>query len=103
KPRYQFRQFQAPRTISPEHLIDGSAEITLDSEIFDFKDAPAGYFLLDLGWNFQWKNLGGRIAVNNLLNARYRDYLNDMRYFADALGRNLLFNLNYTIKPRNKE
>lgn len=95
RPSYSFQQFQAPRTISPESLVDGSVELTTDSEIFDFMDAPEGYFLLDLSWNLGWKSFSGGISVQNLLNTRYRDYLNEMRYFADEPGRNLILTLNY--------
>jgi iron complex outermembrane receptor protein len=98
RPSYTFQQFQAPRTITPESLVDESVELTTDSEIFDFSDAPDGYFLLDLSWNFRWKNLYGGITVQNLFNTRYRDYLNEMRYFADEPGRNLLFTLTYSLK-----
>ncbi|WP_350285979.1 TonB-dependent receptor [uncultured Croceitalea sp.] len=103
RPSYTFRQFQAPRTITPESLVDGSAVITPDSEIFDFADATAGYFLLDLSWNFKWKSLSGSISAQNLLNTSYRDYLNEMRYFADELGRNILFTLNYSFKAKNDD
>jgi len=103
RPSYTFQQFQAPRTISPENLVDGSAVVTPDSEIFDFLDAPEGYFLLDLSWNFTWKNLSGSITAKNLLNTRYRDYLNEFRYFADEPGRNILFTLNYSFKAKNNE
>lgn len=96
-PGYTFQQFQAPRTIAPEDLIEQTVKIDDSSEIFDFKDAPPGYFLLNASWSFAWKKLNGSISVNNILNTRYRDYLNDMRYFADEPGRNLLFNLNYRI------
>ena len=95
KPSYTFKQFQAPRTISPENLVDGSTLITTDSEIFDFIDAPDGYFLVDLSWNFKFKKLSGGITAQNLLNTSYRNNLNDLRYFADDLGRNILFKLNY--------
>ena len=30
-----------------------------------------------------------RIGIENLVNVKYRDYLNRQRYFADATGRNL--------------
>ena len=98
RPSYTFEQFQAPRTVSLESLVDGSATITTDSEIFDFIDAPDGYFLLDVSWNFKWKNLSGGIAAQNLLNTNYRNYLNELRYFADEPGINILFNLNYSFK-----
>ena len=94
-PSYTFQQFQAPRTISPEVLVNNPELITPDSEIFDFADAPDGYFLLDASWTFGWKSISGSISVNNLFNTRYRNYLNDLRYFADEPGRNILFNLSY--------
>lgn len=102
-PSYTFRQFQAPKTISPESLIDGSAVISSDSEIFDFKSAPNGYFLLNISWNFKWKNLTGSISVNNLLNNGYRNYLNAMRYFANEPGRNVLFTINYLFENKKNE
>ncbi len=98
RPSYTFRQFQAPRTVSIESLVDESEIITEDSEIFDFIDAPDGYFLLDASWNFKWKNLSGGITAQNLLNTSYRNYLNEFRYFADEPGINILFNLNYSFK-----
>ncbi|GAA3514409.1 TonB-dependent receptor [Aquimarina addita] len=94
---YTFQQFQAPRTIIPESLVDGLEQLTTDSEIFDFADATDGYFLLDLSWNVKWKHLRGGITVQNILNTRYRDYLNEMRYFADEPGRNILFTLKYNL------
>ncbi|MEM7485131.1 MAG: TonB-dependent receptor [Bacteroidota bacterium] len=102
RPRYTFQQFQASRTVTPEELVDSTVEITTDSEIFDFADAPEGYFLLDLSWNFKWKNLSGSITAQNLLNTSYRDYLNEMRYFADEPGRNILFTLNYFLKAKKR-
>lgn len=103
RPSYTFQQFQAPRTVTPQSLIDGTEVITTSSEIFDFIDAPMGYFLLDLSWNFKWKNLNGSIMAQNLLNTNYRDYLNEMRYFANEPGRNILFTLNYLLKTKKDE
>ena len=98
KPFYRFKQFQAPRTLTPDQLIDGDEIITSESEIFDFKAAPNGYFMLKISWQYEWKNFNGSITINNVLNTSYRDYLNEMRYFADAPGRNIFFNLNYKFK-----
>ncbi len=100
RPSYTFRQFQAPRTVSIESLVDGSEMITSDSEIFDFTNAPEGYFLLDLSWTFGWKNLSASVTAQNLLNSRYRDYLNELRFFADEPGRNILFTLNYKFNSK---
>ncbi len=95
KPSYTFKQFQAPRTVSIESLVDGSANINSNSEIFDFIDAPDGYFLLDATWQFKYNKFSGSITAQNLLNTSYRNYLNDLRYFADEPGINILFAFNY--------
>ena len=102
KPFYRFEQFQAPRTLTPDQLIEGEEVITPESEIFDFKAAPEGYFMLRVSWEWEWNSFKGSVSVNNLLNTSYRDYLNEMRYFADAPGRNILFSLNYKFNANNK-
>ncbi len=95
KPSYTFQQFQAPRTVRPDELINGSVTITPESAIFDFRDAPEGYFLLDIAWKFKFKRFEANLAVQNVLNTRYRNYLNEMRYFANEPGINFLFSINY--------
>ncbi len=100
RPSYTFKQFQAPRTITPESLVDGSVVLSTNSEIFDFADPTDGFFLLNASWSFGWKNLNVGIVVHNLLNTSYRDYLNEMRYFADEPGRNIIFTLNYQFKSQ---
>ena len=102
KPSYTFKQHQAPRTIKPEDLINDTESINKESEIFDFKDAPEGYFLFDLSWNFRLKNIQGGLTLTNVFNTRYRSYLNEMRYFADEPGRNLIFSINYIFKSKTK-
>lgn len=99
-PSYTFQQFQAPMTISPESLINGTNNITFDTDIFDFKDAPEGYFLLDFSWKFNIKDFTASVMVNNVLNKKYRNYLNSMRYFADEVGRNFMINLTYSFKNK---
>ncbi|MEM6720714.1 MAG: TonB-dependent receptor [Bacteroidota bacterium] len=97
RPSYTFEQFQAPRVLSLEDLGSGNAQVTTQSEIFDFTEAPEGYFLLDLSWNFEWKKFNAGITVQNILDKSYRNYLNDFRYFADEPGRNIIFSLNYNL------
>ena len=94
-PSYTFEQTQAPITINPDNLISGTVKITQDSEIFDFKDAPEGYFLLDFSWKLKINDFSTSISINNVLNKKYRNYLNQMRYFADEMGRNFVINLSY--------
>ena len=100
-PSYTFQQFQAPMTITPESLISGENNITTDTDIFDFKEAPEGYFLLDFSWKFNINDFTASIIVNNVLNKKYRNYLNNMRYFADEMGRNFILNLSYTFKKKD--
>ena len=87
-------------TISPESLINGENNITPDTNIFDFKDAPDGYFLLDFSWKIDIKDFSASIMVTNVLNKKYRIYLNSMRYFADEMGRNFIFNLSYSFRKK---
>ncbi|MEL6667571.1 MAG: TonB-dependent receptor, partial [Bacteroidota bacterium] len=101
RPSYTFEQFQAPRVVSPQDLIDGTIEITSDSEIFDFRDAPEGYFLLDLSWQLESRKINVGLSVQNVFNARYRNYLNEMRYFADEPGINFLLTINYSIDSKS--
>ena len=59
----------------------------------DYTKPPKAFLLCRTGieTGFHWQNVEGRIAlgVNNLLNVRYRDYLNRYRYFAHEPGRNV--------------
>ncbi len=98
KPSYTARQFQAPRTVPPEDIRDKIADISLESEIFDFKDAPDGYFLMDIAYKINIGDFESSFSVKNIFNTRYRDYLNEMRYYADNPGRNFLFSIKYTFK-----
>ena len=99
-PSYTFRQFQSPMIISPDELISGLIDVNLQSDIFDFKDAPDGYFLIDFAWKFKIADFSASVEVKNLLNKKYRNYLNEMRYFADEMGRNFLFNISYRISKK---
>ncbi|UOB17471.1 TonB-dependent receptor [Abyssalbus ytuae] len=89
---YTFRQNEYPDNIqvfSPE----ANEEVTLD-----INTPPGDYHLLNADADMTFK-LTGRsnmkigIGVNNILNTRYRDYLNRLRYFADDLGRNFMIKL----------
>lgn len=63
----------------------------------DFIAPPDGYQLLGFAasTDFHWKKkrITAHLEFNNLLNTRYRDYLNRQRYFADDLGFNAIFGL----------
>ncbi len=93
---YVFRQNETPPNItvfSPE---------TQEEVLLEINTAPNAYHLLDFYSKVSF-NLGGKtqlttsLAVNNLLNTNYREYLNRQRFFADDLGRNFILQvkLNY--------
>ncbi|MCG1036706.1 TonB-dependent receptor [Polaribacter sargassicola] len=76
---------------------------TKDSyEVVDISSTPAGYHLLHLHTDAVFHlskktDLQISASVTNLLNTKYRDYLNRLRYYADDLGRNynLQIKINY--------
>lgn len=63
----------------------------------DYPRPPAAYFLLnaDLGTKLTIKNQPLYISLNimNLLNQKYRDYMDVFRYFIDRPGRNIVLRL----------
>lgn len=66
----------------------------------DFLDTPASYTLVGLeagtGTSIGHSRLKFSIQVDNLLNIKYRDYLNRLRYFSDEPGVNISFRVNYS-------
>lgn len=64
------------------------------SEVFDYAVPPAGYSLFNLHAGFatgsQPHAVHIDLAVDNLTNRAYRDYLNRFRYFNDELGINVV-------------
>ena len=58
----------------------------------DFLEPPGAYSLLNASVAYRWALPGGRAlriraSADNLLNTRFRDYLDRQRYFADGIGR----------------
>ena len=67
----------------------------------DFLTAPPAYTLVDLRLSRTFsfgedRSLQLAVEAENLLNQRYRDYLDRQRYFADAPGRSFNFRLSYS-------
>ena len=61
-------------------------------EEVEISKPPPSYHLLNIYARtefriFKNQTMGVGLAVNNLFNTRYRDYLNRLRFFADELGR----------------
>jgi iron complex outermembrane receptor protein len=68
----------------------------------DYKAPPPGYTLLhaDVSASFRLGKLPATVGLSgrNLLNRSYRDYLNNLRYFTDELGRNIGLRLKITFQ-----
>ncbi|MCB0515805.1 MAG: TonB-dependent receptor [Chitinophagales bacterium] len=65
----------------------------------DYLPPPPAYTLYNLAANAHialGKNiLGIVLEINNLFNTSYRSYTDRLRYYADSMGRNISFTLNY--------
>jgi iron complex outermembrane recepter protein len=65
----------------------------------DFVDPPSAYWLVNLNvaTHFRMGKNHAEIGLNvsNLMNTRYRDYMDRFRYFTDAMGRNVSLRLKY--------
>lgn len=95
-PEWTARQTNAPRVIAPELIIQNT-EVIESATNFDFLEAPKGFFLLHSSVSYDWKQLAFKVRFTNILNESYRRYTDNLRYFADDLGRNLGVFLTYSI------
>lgn len=99
--QYVSRQILSPRVITVREIKEseenGEDPFNGDVSIFDFAEAPAGYYLFNVAGGFSIKTekvqYDFRLSAENLFNERYRDYTNRFRYYADDLGRNLVFSV----------
>ena len=89
---YMAKQWNAPEVIEPISFQNNKQEVNL-SEIFDFTETPNDYLLAGFRVNYQYKSLSTSLRVNNLLNTSYRAYTDRLRYFSDAIGRNVSLSL----------
>lgn len=65
----------------------------------DYAPPPAAYSLFALGLSSSWALKGNtlnlNLAVENVFNTEYKDYLNRYRYYAHDIGRNFSIKINY--------
>ena len=77
-----------------------SMEQTRFPENTDFTDPPDGYNLVGLSGgsalDLKGQKFNVGFEVKNLLNTKYRDYLNRFRYFADEPGINFILRIKYS-------
>jgi iron complex outermembrane receptor protein len=93
--QYVQKQTFSPRVLTVREITqqeEDSDPFEEDRSIFDFTPAPDGYFLWNLAGGFSVDagkvRYDFRLSVENLLNTRYREYTNRLRYYADEVGRN---------------
>lgn len=92
---YVFRQNEYPNNNFEVYLAESETY-----EVVDVSTPPNAYHVLNFRSSMDFpitknSNLTLGLNVTNLLNTRYRNYLNSLRYYADDLGRNFLFNLKF--------
>jgi len=77
--------------------ITAVAKQTRVPEGVDYKSPPNAYTLISLAAGGKMKKVKQEVSIflgiNNLLNTRYRDYLDRFRYFCDAPGRNVFIRI----------
>ena len=75
------------------------------TEASDFLAPPPAYILLGANWNQNFKikkqTIRFSIGLNNILNTKYRSYLNRLRYYTDEQGRQITFKLTIPIYKDN--
>jgi iron complex outermembrane receptor protein len=87
--QYVFRQNEFPDTNFDVFIVETDENI-----LVDVSTPPEAYHLLNLRGKVDFSlntksKLEVALAVNNLFDTSYRNYLNRQRFFADDLGRNL--------------
>jgi len=90
-----FRQTQFPDNNFTTNIIVNGDFTPVE---VDISTPPPAYHLLHFTSDFQFKVAHNSMAtlgfsVFNILNSKYRDYLNRQRFFADELGRNFQIQL----------
>lgn len=97
--------------IDAKYVFEQS-RIPANFDSIDFPRPPKDYFLLgaSLGSRLQLGNQGVFVSISatNLLNRKYRDYLDVFRYFIDQPGTNIVLRIRvpfdfYNLKNKNSE
>jgi iron complex outermembrane receptor protein len=93
KSEWVFRQNEFPN-----FNFEIENQLTGEMTTIDISTPPPSYHLLHLYSEAsisltEKTNLKIDFGINNLLNTKYRNYLNQLRYFADDMGRNITLQL----------
>lgn len=93
------------KNVFHQHLFPNNNNITSTLEngkkvdkVVDISTPPDGY--MDLGLDLNWGpyqlfsiNINISLSFDNILNTRYRNYLNRLRFYSDDKGRNVMLQL----------
>ncbi len=84
----------------PNNNFEAFLPVAGEEQEVDISTPPDGYHLLNLWMSTRFdlknqKNLQVGLAIDNLLNTRYRDYLDRLRYFADQPGINFQLSIQF--------
>ena len=84
----------------PDFNFEVTNQLNDSRSIIDISTPPPAYHLLhfysEATFTFNKKtSLNVALGVNNLLNTSYRNYLNQLRFFSDDLGRNITLQLQF--------
>lgn len=93
-------QWTFEQTQFPDNNFETFIASTNENVLVDISTPPSAFHLLHLYSEMTFKtsnhtNLNVALSVNNLLDTKYRAYLNRLRYFADDLGRNIMLQLQF--------
>ena len=95
KSEYVFRQNQFP-----DNNFDVFVALSETTETLDLSTPPNAYHLLNFNSTLDFKirenkDISLTFGIMNLLNKKYRNYLNRLRYYSNDLGRSFIFGANY--------
>lgn len=97
--QYVFTQTNTPQ----KTVIDAKNQGVIFNNLAntgDYLAPPPSYQLLGLSAGLiiplGKQQIGINLTINNLLNSKYRDYLNRFRYYADETGRNISLKIKYS-------
>ncbi len=82
----------------PDNNFETFIAVRDENVLIDISTPPPAYHLIHFysDMNFELSettHLNLALSVNNVFNTNYRNYLNQLRYFADDLGRNVMLQL----------
>ncbi|WP_115461852.1 TonB-dependent receptor [Winogradskyella aurantiaca] len=91
-------QFVAEQKRFPDNNFEAFIPELGETVLVDISTPPPAFnlFNANVNWNFKvntTSNLKLAVIVNNIFDTTYRNYLNQLRYFADEMGRNVLVQL----------